>query len=167
MYTHFSWLTTIIRELVTPYKTCMEKYTSRYMPHDVRLHYATKKKSLVGVNFFRQKVFLWPKTNSHLVGRAEKIAFPPLNYDRKVKFWLFLAVLTCCVQHCSHSRASASVQLASLESSDTFYVGGFYTEVPMGSWRDDTRTRIVIMVKYIPTQPSIHFIHPNKFFWVF
>jgi len=61
---------------------------------------------------------------SHLVGRAEKIAFPPLNYDQKVKFWPFLAFLACCVHHCSHSRDSALVQLASLESSDPFYAGG-------------------------------------------
>ena len=52
---------------------------------------------------------------------AENIAFPPLNYDQKVEFWPFWA---CCVQHCSHSRASTLVQLASLESSDPFYVDG-------------------------------------------
>ena len=38
------------------------------------------------------------RTNSHLVGRAEKIASPPLNYDQKVEFWPFLAFLACCVQ---------------------------------------------------------------------
>ena len=52
---------------------------------------------------------------------TEKIAFPPLNYDQKVEFWPFLAG---CVQHCSHSRASALVQWASLVSSDPFNVGG-------------------------------------------
>ena len=83
-----------------------------------------QKKSPVSANFFRQKVLLWPKQNSHLIDQAEKIAFPSLNYDQKVKFWPFLAFLACCVQHCSHSRASVLVQLASLESFDLFYAGG-------------------------------------------
>ena len=34
-----------------------------------------------------------------------------------------MAFLACCVQQCNHSRASALVQLASLESSDPFYAG--------------------------------------------
>ena len=59
-----------------------------------------EKKVLVCVNFFRQKVLLWPKENFHLVSRAEIIAFPSLNYDQKVEFWSFLAFLACCVQHC-------------------------------------------------------------------
>ena len=80
----------------------------------------TQKKSLVWVNFFRQKVLLWPKKNSHLVGRAQKIAFSPLNYDQKVEFCPFLAFLACCMQHCIHFRACALVQLASLESSTPF-----------------------------------------------
>jgi len=120
-------------------------------------------KSLVWVNFFRQKVWLWPKTNSYLVGGAEKMALPPLNYDQKVEFWPFMAFLACCVQHCSHSRASALVQLTLLKSSDLF-CGWFDTEVPMGSWRGDTRTPVVIMAKYIRTQPPIHLIRPKKFF---
>jgi len=45
------------------------------------------KKSLVWVNFSRQKVLLWPKTNFHLIGPAEEIAFYP--YDKKVEFWPF------------------------------------------------------------------------------
>jgi len=135
-----------------------------------KTHYTMQqKKSIVWVNFFRQKVLLWPKTNSHLVGRAENIAFPPLNYDQKVEFWPFLAFLACCVQHCSHSRSSALVQLTSLESSDSIGVlwlllcEGFDTEVPMGFWRDDTRTPVVIVAKYIRTQPPIHFIRPKNF----
>jgi len=142
--------------------------TRRKNHHVINYTIQPKKKneSFVWVNFFRQKVLLWPKKNSHLVGRAEKIAFPPLNYDQKVEFWPFLAFLAFCVQHCSHSRASALMQLASLESSDTFYVGGS-THKSLWGPRYDTRTRIVTMVKYIRTQPSIHFSHPNKFFWVF
>jgi len=112
--------------------------------------------------FFSAKVLLRPKTNSHLVGRAEKIPFLPLNYDQKVKFWPFLPFLACCVQHCSHSRASALVQLASMELFDPFYSGGS-TRNPMGSWRADTRTPVVIMAKYIRTQPPIHFIRPQNF----
>ena len=77
-----------------------------------------KKKVLFEWNFSGKK--LWPKNIFHLVDRAEKIAFPPLNYDQKVEFWPFLAFLACYVQHCSHSRPSALVQLASLESSDPF-----------------------------------------------
>jgi len=73
------------------------------------------------VNFFQQKILLRPKKNSHLFGWAEKIAFPPLNYDQKVEFLPFSAY---CVQHSSHSRASALVHSASLESSDPFYAGG-------------------------------------------
>jgi len=73
------------------------------------------------VNFFRQKVLLWPKKVFHLFGLTENIAFPPLNYDGNVGFRPFSAFSACCVQHCSHSTASASVQLASLESSDPFY----------------------------------------------
>ena len=83
-----------------------------------------KKKVLFEWIFFGKKFCCGPKKNSHLVGRAEKMAFPPLNYDQKVEFWLFLAFLTFCVQHCSHSRASVLVQLDSLESSDLFYAGG-------------------------------------------
>ena len=98
------------------------KIFARREANKISNHYTRRqKKRLVWVNFFRQKVFLWSKTNFHLVGQAEKIAFPPLNYDQKVEFWPFLA---CCVQHCSNSRASALVQLASLESSDSFYAGG-------------------------------------------
>ena len=47
--------------------------------------YKKIKKSYLS-EFFRQKVLLWPKSNSHLVGRAKKIAFSPLNYDQKVEF---------------------------------------------------------------------------------
>jgi len=66
------------------------------------------------VNFFRQKVLLWPKNIFYLVGLAQLIASSPLNYDCKVRFLPFSAFSACCVQHCGHSRASASMQLASL-----------------------------------------------------
>jgi len=96
-------------------------------------HYATTKKKVLCEWIFLGKKFCCdPKKNSYLGGRAEKIAFPPLNYDQKVEFWPFLAFLACCVQHCSHSRASALVQLASLESSDLFYVSGSTRKSPWG-----------------------------------
>jgi len=83
------------------------------------IHYAKKKKACLS-EFFPAKSFVL----TQMVGRPEKIAFPPSNYDQKVEFWPFLAFSACCVQHCSHSRACALVQLASLESSDPFYVDG-------------------------------------------
>jgi len=82
-----------------------------------------RKKSCLS-EFFSAKCFVVTEKNFHLVGGTGNIAFPPLNYDQKVEFWPFLAFLACCIQHCSHSRASALTQLALLESFDPFYAGG-------------------------------------------
>ena len=44
------------------------------------------------LNYFgilRQKVSSWPKNIFQLVGLAEKITFPSLNYEQKVGFWRF------------------------------------------------------------------------------
>ena len=44
-----------------------------------------EKKSCLN-EFFGAKSFAVTEKNSHLVGRTEKIASPPLNYDQKVEF---------------------------------------------------------------------------------
>ena len=49
-----------------------------------------KKKSCLS-EFFSAKSFVVTQKNSHLVGRAGKIAFPPLNDGQKVEFWPILA----------------------------------------------------------------------------
>jgi len=47
----------------------------------------------------------------------------------KSQIW---AIFGSCVQHSSHSRASALVQLASMESSDPFYAGGLTRKSLLG-----------------------------------
>ena len=103
--------------------TCiiLQKILSRFFfLSELLYHATTTTKVLFEWCFFGKKFCCDPKEIFHLVGRAEKITFLPFNDDQKVEFWPFLA---CCAQHCSHSRASALVPLASLESSDPFYAG--------------------------------------------
>ena len=84
-------------------------------------------------NFFSAKSFVVTWTNFPPGWFGWKIAFPSLNYDRKVGFWPFSVFSACFVQYCSHSTASTSVQLASLESSDPFYPVGLTRKSLWGS----------------------------------
>jgi len=97
---------------------CIRRHNSHYTIQQ-------KKKSCLS-EFFRQKVSLWPENIFQLVGLGEKIALLPPSFELRLKSQILaiLALAACCVQHWTHSRASASVQLASLEFSDPFYEGG-------------------------------------------
>jgi len=117
----------------------------------VLTHYSTKLESLVRVNFFRQKVLFWSKKICDGVGLVKVIAFCHLMYVWKVEFWPFFAFPACCARHCSLFRPPASVQLASLESSDPFFTGGSTRKHLMGSGSgcEDSRIPTVIIEKYV------------------
>ena len=75
--------------------------------------------------FFSAKSFVVTQNKFPSGWSGLKDSFSSLKLrSEKVEFRPFSAFLADCVQHCSHFRASALVQLASLESSDPFCAGG-------------------------------------------
>ena len=99
-----------------------------------------KKKSCLN-EFFSARSFVAIQKNSHLVGRAEKIAFPSLNQDQKVEFWPFWpavynTVVTLELPHqCIWLHWSILTPVMRVVRHGS----------PYGSWRDDTRSPVVIM----------------------
>jgi len=74
--------------------------------------------------FFSAKNFVVTQNKFPPGWSGWKVSFSSLKLRSKSQILAIFAFSACCVQHCSHSGASALVQLASLESSYLFYVGG-------------------------------------------